>query len=175
MGLPPSPDRFGKLGIVLPKLVDAYKSLINPGEDLTLDESLLAFKGRLSIKQYNPLKSAQTGIKLFLLADAKSGYVCGILPYQGKATAIINQTWLEDYGFGGASVLSLVSPYFYKWHRVTVDNWFVSVKLARKLLELKTHILGTVKRSRKGIPKMTNKLRKGEVDVYSDGQLLLER
>jgi hypothetical protein len=151
------------------------KTLVNPGRDLTIDESLLAFKGRLGIKQYCPLKRARFGIKIFFLADAKSGYIYDALPYQGKGTTMSNSSWIAEYGFGGAAVLTLLNPFLQKWHRVTIDNFFVSLKLAHKLLNCRTHLLGTVKVTRKGIPKMGKKLKKGEVEVYSDGNVLLER
>lgn len=168
-------NRFGKLGNFLPKVFQQFEATINPGQDLTIDESLLAFNGRLSIKQYNPLKRGRFGIKIFMLADTASGFIFGILPYQGKGTRLGGRNWRAEYGFGGAAVLTLLQPHLNRWHRVTLDNYFMSYVLVKKLLTLKTHALGTVKKNRKGLPKMTTKLAKGAVETYSDGKVLLER
>ena len=152
-----------------------FGNTINPGRDLTIDETLLAFLGRLSIKQYNPLKRGRFGVKLFLLADSSTGFVFRILPYQGKTTQWRDSTLRDRFGFGGAAVLSLLEGSLNKGHRVCIDNWFMSVQLTRKPLEKKTHVLGTVRKNRKGMPKFTGKLKKGQVETYSDGDILVER
>jgi len=83
-----SKDRFFKLGSFMEVLFRDFRRVVGPGEFLTLDESILLFKGRLGIKQYNPKKRARFGIKLFFLLDAATKYVLRVLPYQGKATKI---------------------------------------------------------------------------------------
>jgi hypothetical protein len=36
---------------------------------------------------------------------------------------------------------------------VVTDNWYTSIELAEKLLRRKTHLVGTLRKNRKGIPK----------------------
>ena len=168
-------DRFIKLGIFLPSLFANFRTAINPGCALAIDESLLAYKGRLSFKQYNPLKRARFGIKLFFMAEAASGFILNVLPYHGKSTHIENDEWTAEFGVGGATVLTLLRDLLGKAHRVTIDNWFMSVKLARKLLEQETYVIGTVKKTRKEMPKFGNKIKVGESETYSDGNILVER
>lgn len=172
--LPGPRNRFGKLGEFLPSILASFQGAVNAGQDLTIDETLLAFLGRLSFKQYNSKKRGRFGIKMFLLADTRSGFILDCLPYQGKYTQV-NNGWKAEYGFGGAVVLALLEPHQNLWHRVTLDNYFMSYKLVQKLLELKTHSLGTVLKNRKGIPKMSGKLNKGAIETFSDGRVLLER
>ena len=45
-----------------------------PSQNLSLDESLLLFKGRLHFKQFIRIKRARFCIKMFLLTDI-TGYV----------------------------------------------------------------------------------------------------
>jgi hypothetical protein len=52
-------------------------------EYLTVDEQLLAFRGRCAFKQYIPSKPAKYGIKVFALVDAKTSYTFNLEPYVG--------------------------------------------------------------------------------------------
>ncbi|XP_067943308.1 uncharacterized protein [Watersipora subatra] len=53
------------------------------GKFISLDESLLAWKGRLGFKQYIPSKRSRFGIEIFALCDAVSGYVHKLSVYIG--------------------------------------------------------------------------------------------
>jgi hypothetical protein len=46
-----------------------------PESDVSVDESLMMWKGHTSWKVYIPSKRARFGIKSFELCEAKSGYV----------------------------------------------------------------------------------------------------
>jgi len=50
---------------------------------LTVDEQLLAFRGRCSFKQYIPSKPAKYGLKMFALVDAKTAYTFNLEAYVG--------------------------------------------------------------------------------------------
>lgn len=176
-------NRFHKLGSFLPTLLNNFRKMVNPGEFLTLDEQLMPYKGRLSFKQYNPKKRGRFGVKSFFLMDAEHKYVLDILPYQGKSTQMANPEWIQNFGFGGAAVLTMLEKgYFNKHHRIIVDNYFQSPKLAKFLLTKNTYVLGTVRKDRKLMPALSDpvtgrptKLQKGEAETYSDGDILLER
>jgi len=44
-------DRFWKFETFYPKIIEKFQNALNPGKFLSVDESLVRFKGRLSIKQ----------------------------------------------------------------------------------------------------------------------------
>lgn len=124
------------------------------------------------------MKRARFGVKLFKLADYATKLIVDILHYQVASTKMKYGHLKKELGFGGAAVLSMLEPYFDKGHRVVVDNYFNSPKLARYLITKKTYVLGTVQKRRKGMPKnqrMSRKIKKGEVEVFSDGSILVER
>lgn len=50
----------------------------------SIDEAMAKFKGRICLKQYLPLKSIKSGIKLWLRCDASTGYTYDINIYFGK-------------------------------------------------------------------------------------------
>ena len=50
---------------------------------LSVDESMIQFKGRSSLKQYNPMKPIKRGYILWCIAD-NSAYASGFEVYTGK-------------------------------------------------------------------------------------------
>ncbi|XP_067102695.1 piggyBac transposable element-derived protein 4-like [Osmerus mordax] len=54
------------------------------GPEVTVDEQLLAFRGRCPFKQYMPSKPAKYGIKSWVACDAKSSYAWKMQVYTGK-------------------------------------------------------------------------------------------
>ena len=61
-----------------------FRAVYCPRRELSMGETMLKFKGRLSIKQYIKIKPIKWGIKIFTLAEAKTGYVMNLLPYAWK-------------------------------------------------------------------------------------------
>ncbi len=57
-----------------------------PGQQLCLDELLIAFKGSMHFKQYISLKPRKWGIKAFALCDSQTGYILKVSLYSGKST-----------------------------------------------------------------------------------------
>ena len=160
------------------RLISNFQNAVHPGEYLCIDDSLLAFKGKLSFKQFNPMKRARFGIKTFVLADCMTNFVLDLLPYQGKSTLLENRTLITELGFGGVVVLTLLKNVLNKFHRVVVDNWFNGPNLAIHLLRAGTYVLGTVQKRRKYMPKtenMTRRLAKGNITTASTGSILVER
>ena len=55
------------------------------GKELSLDESMCPFKGRVHFKCYNPKKPKRFHIKLFMVSEPSTGYICGFEVYTGDA------------------------------------------------------------------------------------------
>ena len=77
-------DKLAPIRSVLEKFINNCKDSYSPGEFLTIDEKLEPFKGRCSFIQYIPSKPARYGLKIFVLADAKTFYACNLDVYCGK-------------------------------------------------------------------------------------------
>lgn len=75
-----------KIEILVAKIIEKFKEAYTPERDLSVDESLLLFKGRLSWKQYIPTKRARFGLKLYNLCESSSGYVINFMIYTGEKT-----------------------------------------------------------------------------------------
>lgn len=88
----PNP-KLRKLWPVLTRMTEMFQTLYTPERDVSVDESLLRFKGRLSWKQYMPLKRARFGVKFFVLCESSSGYIWNMLMYMGKVLLLVTQMW----------------------------------------------------------------------------------
>ncbi|GBO11453.1 PiggyBac transposable element-derived protein 4 [Araneus ventricosus] len=69
-----------------------FKSSYVPERDVSVDESLLLYKGRLGCKQYLPKKRARFGIKFYQLCESSSGYIWNSFIYTGKDMPLWNES-----------------------------------------------------------------------------------
>ncbi|KAF2879644.1 hypothetical protein ILUMI_26526 [Ignelater luminosus] len=123
-------------------------------ENITVDEQLFWTKVRCRFAQYMSNKPDKFGIKFWIAVDAKSKYVLNAFPYLGK-----DETRPQDQVLSENVVLRLLEPFTKKGRNVTTDNFFTSVKLAKKLEKLNTTIVGTMNRSRKEVPELVKSSR----------------
>lgn len=130
-------DKLVKVRRLMDALIKSFNDAYIPGKDLSLDESLLLFRGRLSFRQYIKTKAAKYGIKFYELTTS-DGYVLTFVIYQGKDSSS------NDSGSKTEKlVLSLMDRYLNKCHHLFMDNFYNSVALSNKLLSHKTHITGS--------------------------------
>ena len=81
----PGYDRLYKVRPFLDdKIVQNFKASYVPSQDLSVDESIIGFKGRLSWIQYLPNKPTKWEMKSWVLADACNGYTWNWQLYTGR-------------------------------------------------------------------------------------------
>lgn len=68
-------DNLSSIRDIFEAFVENCHKAYMPGENLTIDEMLLAFRRRCKLRQYNPSKPAKYGLKIFALVDSKSFYI----------------------------------------------------------------------------------------------------
>ena len=76
-------DRLFKLRPLLDFLRARFKSIDVPGSVISIDETMVPWKGRLLFKQYIPGKAHKYGVKIYKLA-ATNGYTWNFMVYTGK-------------------------------------------------------------------------------------------
>jgi len=75
----------------------------------------------------------------------------------------------------GDIVAHFLKNYFNKSHIIYVDNWYLSLQLAEFLHDCDTGICGTVKKNRKQMPNLGQKLDKDKIQVaHNDVWLVLK-
>ena len=80
------PSELFKIYSVLSHLKKKFQSLYLPGQNNATDQSLTLRRGRLSFRQYIPLKSSKFGIKSYELCESSSGYLWSFIIHIGKDT-----------------------------------------------------------------------------------------
>lgn len=79
-----SNDKLRKISPLFDSIVEKFQLLYRPGKNVSIDESLIKYKGRLSIRQCNLSKRARFGIKLYKICDSETGYIYYVIIYKGK-------------------------------------------------------------------------------------------
>lgn len=172
----PDRDRLFKVRPLLDELFEKFQTIYTPGSNVSVDESLLLWKGRLLFKQYLPLKRARFGVKLFCLCE-DSGYMYRFRVYTGKqdpTTAIDIALPQECANLSKSEkiVVYLMMPLLGEGRSVWMDNWYTSCRLYDYLYHQKTHACGTVRSNR--VPKQIKdvKLQVGAISSLRCGPML---
>ena len=146
-----SSRRLYKLKPILDHLNEKCPTVYTPKCDVSVDESLMMWKGHFAWKIYVPTKHVRFGIKSFKLSEVEPGYVWNFIAYVEKETTFDEDVKDETY-YGSKVVLDLVAPFLNQGYCVTMDNWFSSPDLFEKLCNRNTDAIGTLCQNRKGVP-----------------------
>ncbi|KAG8229082.1 hypothetical protein J437_LFUL010145 [Ladona fulva] len=165
-------DKLFKIRPVIDELIEKFNFYLSPGQNLSLDEAMILWRGRLSFRQYVIGKRHKFGIKLYELCTPE-GYVLNVLVYTGKGM-IIEPTAVRH---SDAVVHKLLNNYINKGHVVYMDRFYNSVELAEKLIKDGTYICGTINMNRKSNPKdlVVKKIKKGTVATKYKGPVLVTK
>ena len=80
----PGYDKLFKLRPFMDPLIQSFQQMFIPQQQLSIDEAMISFEGRLSFLQYLPKKPKKWGMKAWALADSKMGYVWNWKLHTGK-------------------------------------------------------------------------------------------
>lgn len=170
----PNP-KLNKIWPIYSKINELSKNAVTLEQDVSIDESLLLYKGRLAWKQYLPLKRARFGIKMYMLCEAKSGYIWSTIIYTGKGTLFDEEFLQPEFPKSTQVVLTLMKPLLNKGYCVTLDNYYSSPILTDTLIKYKTDSYGTINLNRKEVPNYVKakKLKKGDTVAFRRGKALI--
>lgn len=164
----PSPDRLYKVRPLITFFNQRMSDIFYPGRELSLDESMVLWRGRLIFRQYIKNKRHKYGIKLYILTTPE-GIILKFAIYTGM---------LDDIGGKGHAekvVMHLMEGKLGVGHSLYMDNFYNSYGLAKKLIDHETHCTGTLRLDRKCNPKeiKSAKLKTGETKAqYSNGVMV---
>ena len=137
-----------------------------PGENISVDESTIGFKGRVLWKCYNPNELTKRGLRLYTMCDSASAYIMAFVPYFGKFTT--DSLVRPDLPFTSRIVLELCNMLSSSvsgtgFHTFT-NRFYTSPSLCEELRKMSYHLTGTVMPTRKGMPlDIAKKIRKPKV------------
>lgn len=156
--LDPGNNRLYKLEPVLKHTNEVMAESYNPGKELSLDECMVLWRGRLVFRQYIANKRHKYGVKFYCLCTS-NGLTLRMLVYTGEIAPH------PIYGHTGSVVLRLMAGLLDQGYSLYMDNYYNSFGLAHRLLERGTYCTGTLNPRRKDNPKdvMNTTLKKGDV------------
>ena len=146
-------DPLAKMRPFIDEVQHICKSSYLPYQDISIDETLLLFKGRLVFRQYLPSKRSRYGIKTFALCDSKNGYFWNFITYvtASKMDFCIPHAITDPLSMTEKLVVHLSSPLFGLNYHLTTDNYFTSLRVAQILYQNGMSFSGTW-RSNRGVP-----------------------
>ena len=165
----PNYDPLFKVRPMLDFLSEKFLSTYLPNKELSIDEAMIGFKGRLHFRQYMPAKPTKWGIKVWELCEASTGYCSNFEVYTGKKAGV------RQHGLGYDVVWELSTPFHNKNHHLYFDRFFSSVLLAEHLERVKTYTCSTIMANRKGLPEVVKKAKLknvGDIIQVQKGRLL---
>jgi hypothetical protein len=150
-------DRLIKLKPLLDLLKARFSSIYTPSAVVTIDETMIPWRGRLLFKQYIPGKAHKYGVKMYKLTTT-TGYTWNFLIYTGE------QDPMAGLGHAERVVMNLLDGLSGCYRTVVADNFFTSISLAERLLADDTYLIGTLRSNRtvSGKKILQRKLKRGE-------------
>ena len=128
-------------------LEDKWREYFHPFQNIALDESMVPFNGKLSFKQFCPMKPHRHGIKAFVVSDSETGYAYRAEIYVGKkADAKREYSLAVDVGIKLTEGLENLN------HHMFCDRYYTCVELVQRLKERGIYTTGTIKEDRRGLP-----------------------
>ncbi|XP_025190988.1 piggyBac transposable element-derived protein 4-like [Melanaphis sacchari] len=157
-GEPIPHNRLYKIQSVLNYFNSKMEEVYEPPKNLSIDESMILWRGRLVFRQYIKNKRHKYGVKSYMLTEPW-GFIHRVMVYSGQGHDISNTMSHTEY-----VVFKLMNGLFYEGRSLFMDNYYNSVHLSKLLLEKKTFVTGTLRSNRKNNPKdvIDKKLKKGE-------------
>ena len=170
-----------------------FRSCIILGAFIAFDEATFSSRSNyLPGRQYNPMKPAKFGLKLFMLCCAVIGYCHSFELYQGKKRPNNNDeqteiatagdddkdeapvTRLDDTMTGPAALLRNCSWMHGSHRTVFCDRFYTTVNLFVKLKSLGINAVGTIMSNRKGFSNLV-KFSSAEANSLERGSLKMAK
>ena len=137
----------------------AYRCVENyqMGQEISIDEGMVRFKGRSKFKQRLPHKPDRDGFKIWQLCDSRTSYIYNFSPYLGvkykDQTAGNGQGQKREKNTIQRITLELLQPAMGNNHILFCDSLFTTVTTARMLMEDNVYMVGSFnRRNRKSMP-----------------------
>jgi len=153
-------DPLSRVRPLMQSLQHSFPRHYAPSRCLTLDEAMVAYKGRSPIKQYIPTKPHKWGYKIYCLAS--DDYLLHFEVYQGR------EAHPSALGSTYDTVMRMTADHQHQQHVLFTDSWFTSPAVLDELKRRGVRCCGSVRRNRKGMPAISD----AEVSALRQGEWL---
>ena len=139
----PDYDPAYKIAEFRDSLEERFTKAFCPGQQLSLDETLLRAFGRIKFKVRIVSKAARYGIKIYVITDARTAYVLCVIIYTGKST--YNAGDAPEHPMKTVQVVNkLVEPFKNTFWTIYIDRFYTSLELLKSLAEQNLFVTGTM-------------------------------
>ena len=128
-------------------IINNFQKVYVPNQNLSTNESMIGFKGRLSFLQCVPKKPQKCGMEAWVLADSIPGYTWNWKLYAGK-----DSDSGKSSGLAHSVVLHLAKYLAGRGHKLFCDNLYSSPRLLLQVHTMGIGACGTARIARRGIP-----------------------
>ena len=164
-------NKLYKLHDFLALLKRNFQKNYSLGSCASIDEAMIKFKGRSTLKQYQPLKSTKRGYKVWVLAESSTRYVYNFEIYTGKSTE-------RPGSLGEHVIMSLIDGINLKNRQFLFDSFFTSLVLLYKLRRKRVGATGTIRSDRRNFPielKKNKQLDRGDYQYFASNGISVVR
>ena len=140
-------DKLLKVRPLYEHINSRCRKYCQPSREISIDERMVRSKAHFSFKQYIKNKPTKWGFKLWCLCNATNGYTVNFSIYRGKTGEVVSGN-----GLSYDVVFRLMDEYLDQGYNLFVDNFYTSPTLSFDLFARKTHLTGTLDRTRKHVP-----------------------
>ena len=171
--LSPGDGYVRKFKPVLDVLSQTFYRYYSPCQEVSVDEAMVKYKGRVGGKVHMPKKPIRVGFKIWCLCCSCCGYLCTFQMYEGRPTDPVTKKKVSEKGMVLRVVTELLAPYEGLNHVVYCDNFFSSGGLVKALADKEIYLAGTIQQRANGFPQALKEtpLSSGEYAVQSDGDI----
>ncbi|XP_050723831.1 uncharacterized protein LOC127002185 isoform X2 [Eriocheir sinensis] len=113
-----------------------------PGPHFTIGEQFLPFRGNCSFSTNITNKPAEYGLKIMMLCDSETNFMCNAMPYLGKGTVTLPK---DIKIYGEYYMTELTQRFLRRGRTVTADNHFSTLSGALRLRDRGLEFVGTIK------------------------------
>ena len=157
-------DKGYKVRSLINHFNQSFSECVSDDCTQSIDEHMVKFTGRSSMKQYVKNKPIKWGFKFWFRCASKTGYLYQLDLYLGKKEK-------TEENLGPSVVLKMTECLENSYCTVFFDNFFNRSSLIPKLYDRGLCGVATARKDRVGMPEMTlgRKMRSGDHDyMYSD-------
>jgi hypothetical protein len=157
-------DRLYKVRPLISMFCESAQEHYVPQQNILLDEAVIPWRGRLNFRAYKPGRATKNGILVQMVSEASTGYIHNFVVHSGV------EMKFRD------TLTILCAPYVNKGYHLYTDSHYMSVSIARKLLQHNVRVCGNIHKNQ-GVPKdlqvSAAKLKTGERASRRTGDVLL--
>ena len=151
-------DKLYKFRPLIDKLNQEFHRQCVATSSQSIDEAMILFKGRSSLKQYMPMKPNKRGYKAWMGTCWFVSRIC--VPIWNVYVGKQNDDQVK-VGLGGRVVKRLRQQLEFKAVHVAFDNFFSSPSLMKDLTAKKIYSTGTVSANRRAATSCKTEVKKG--------------